>query len=66
MILIAHRGLTDGADRAFENHPKKIANSLRDGFDCEIDVRYINGEWFLGHDGPDHKISYDFFSNYCN
>jgi hypothetical protein len=60
MILIAHRGLTDGPDRAFENHPKKIVSSLKDGFDCEIDVRYIDGKWFLGHDVPEHEIPYDF------
>jgi hypothetical protein len=60
MILIAHRGLVDGPDQAFENHPKMIKYSLKEGFNCEIDVRYINGSWFLGHDEPTHEVSYDF------
>jgi hypothetical protein len=60
MILIAHRGLADGPDQTFENHPKKIANSLKEGFHCEIDVRYIDGKWFLGHDGPQYEVPYEF------
>ena len=60
MILIAHRGLTDGPDKAFENHPKKIKNSLADGFHCEIDVWYKDERWYLGHDEPVHAVDYEF------
>lgn len=64
MILIAHRGLTDGPDRAFENHPKKILSSLKDGFHCEIDVWFKDDSWWLGHDEPTHKIPYEFLEQY--
>jgi hypothetical protein len=60
MILIAHRGLADGPDKAFENHPKKIVDSLNEGFDCEVDIRYVDGHWFLGHDEPQYEVPWEF------
>ena len=27
---------------------------------CEIDVRYINGKWMLGHDNPDFEVPFEF------
>ena len=60
MILIAHRGLIDGPDSAFENNPKAIDLAFRKGYDCEVDVRYINGKWFLGHDDPTYEVDYEF------
>ena len=60
MIFIAHRGLTEGPDSKLENTPKQIVKSLDEGFHCEIDVRYIEGKWLLGHDNPDHEVPYDF------
>ena len=60
MKLIAHRGLTQGPDKALENSPNQIIKSLKDGFDCEIDVWYANGEWWLGHDLAQYQIDWDF------
>jgi len=60
MKLIAHRGLVDGPDKAFENHPKRIKLSLEQGFDCEVDLRVVNGELYLGHDEPQYKIDESF------
>ena len=60
MILIAHRGLIDGPDVNLENRPQQIELTLSKGFDCEIDVWWIKGEWFLGHDRPDYKIEESF------
>lgn len=56
MILIAHRGLTDGPDVNLENRPQQIELTLSKGIDCEIDVWKIKNEWFLGHDRPDYKV----------
>lgn len=56
MILIAHRGNTAGPS-SLENSPEQINNAINLGFDVEVDVRYINGEWWLGHDEPNYKIS---------
>jgi hypothetical protein len=60
MKLIAHRGLTEGPDAQLENRPQQIIQSLEQGYDCEIDVRYINGKWMLGHDNPDYEVDYEF------
>ncbi len=60
MILIAHRGLYDGPNENLENTQEQIVSALEHGFHAEIDVRYINGEWWLGHDWPSYKTSYDF------
>jgi hypothetical protein len=60
MIYIAHRGLMDGPSKELENRPDQIKKALNLGYDCEIDVRYIDGEWFLGHDNPDYPIDFNF------
>lgn len=60
MIYIAHRGHTHGVKKDFENSPEYIQAALDAGFDCEIDVWYMNNSWRLGHDGPDYSIPMDF------
>jgi hypothetical protein len=62
MIMIAHRGLTDGPDVNLENRPEQIELTLSKGIDCEIDVWRIKDEWFLGHDRPDYKVDDEFLS----
>ena len=61
MLLIAHRGNLNGPDPINENKPETIKNVINMGYDCEIDVRYINNELFLGHDNPDYKTNLSFF-----
>jgi hypothetical protein len=63
MKLIAHRGNLNGPNSIDENKPEYILDSIYRGFDCEIDVRFINNELFLGHDSPQYKISIDFLLN---
>lgn len=60
MRLIAHRGLLFGPDKELENSPEQITRALDQGFDCEVDVRYIDGRWILGHDTPDYLVEYSF------
>jgi hypothetical protein len=62
MKLIAHRGLLKGPSELLENHPKQIAATLAQGYDCEIDVWYIDNTWMLGHDLPRYIVSDDFLS----
>jgi len=64
MIFIAHRGLTEGPNSKLENRPEQILKSLEQGFHCEIDVRYIDGRWLLGHDNPDYEVNYEFLEQY--
>jgi hypothetical protein len=58
MIYIAHRGNINGPNPQEENNPLYIENTILNGYDVEIDLWYINNEYFLGHDRPDYKISY--------
>lgn len=56
MILISHRGNINGRIEEAENRPDYIQDTIRLGYDVEIDVWYIDGEWWLGHDKPQYQI----------
>ena len=61
MILIAHRGNTNGPNPERENKPSYILKALEAGFDVEVDVWYMpGGTWMLGHDGPEHSVDFTF------
>jgi len=60
MKLISHRGNLYGPNPDIENRPYQIQLVLTQGYDCEIDLRYINGTLYLGHDTPDWVIDHDF------
>lgn len=63
MFFIAHRGLMDGPDPLLENSVEQIEYALDNGFDAEIDVWWVNGEFKLGHDQPDYDVSESFLEN---
>ena len=63
MILISHRGNINGRNESRENSIEYIYEALNLGFDVEIDVWYKDGEWFLGHDGPENYVVLDFLKN---
>jgi hypothetical protein len=60
MILISHRGNIEGKKEQFENEPNYILLACKAGYNCEIDVRYENEKWFLGHDKPEYEIPFKF------
>jgi hypothetical protein len=62
VILIAHRGLFNGYDEARENLPEQIEQALAEGFNAEIDVRLIDGKWWLGHDEATYEVDDNFLS----
>ena len=59
MILISHRGNLNGKFLEKENSKNYIDVAINLGYDVEIDVRYHENEWFLGHDEPLYKIEYN-------
>lgn len=59
-LIIAHRGLVDGPDGDLQNHPQQVEKALMAGFDVEIDLWLRGGEWYLGHDGPQHLVDQAF------
>jgi hypothetical protein len=59
MKLISHRGNISGRIVEAENHPDYIDDTIRLGYDVEIDVWMIDGKIFLGHDEPQYEITID-------
>jgi hypothetical protein len=57
MILIAHRGNTNGRLPHLENNPEYIDKAIKAGYSVEVDVRALNGKLFLGHDAPQYEVS---------
>jgi hypothetical protein len=66
MILIAHRGNTEGPNKSRENSPEYIKEALIKGFHVEIDVWLINSHIFLGHDQPQYRVSENFLKHHKN
>ena len=58
MVYIAHRGNINGKNIERENHPDYINEAISLGYDVEVDARYIDGDWWLGHDEPQYEIDF--------
>ena len=65
MIFISHRGNLNGINPDLENSPNYIINTIRKGFDVEIDVWYTDS-LYLGHDKPEYKIDLSFLQKYSD
>ncbi len=63
MIYISHRGNLNGKIPGKENSPEYIIEALEKGFDVEIDVRYIDGEYWTGHKKPQYKLGKHILQN---
>lgn len=59
MKYIAHRGNLFGPS-PLENTIPRIRTCLHDGYDVEIDVHYVDGQFWLGHDEPKDIIDVKF------
>jgi len=58
MILISHRGNTDGPNPEMENNPLYIDKALEQGYNVEIDIRgSFYTRFYLGHDEQQYMIS---------
>ena len=66
MILIAHRGNIDGKSELYENEPNYIDKALKKGYDVEIDVWVIEGNFYLGHDKPQYGITLEWLDKRKN
>jgi hypothetical protein len=63
MLIISHRGYTNGPDDFLENNPEHIKELLTDNLSVEIDVWFVDGALQLGHDNPKYIISDEFIKN---
>lgn len=64
MRYIAHRGNFAGPDKINENNPHLIQISLEKGFDVEVDVRYKDNNFWLGHDDNQYIITDNIFRSW--
>ena len=64
-MIIAHRCNLEGKSDN-ENTLSGIINCINQGFSVEIDVRYIDGKYYLGHDFPQEEISLFLMSSLCD
>lgn len=60
MILISHRGNTNGRFDSHENEPTYIDLAISRGYEVEIDVWFIDGILYLGHDTHQYGINLNF------
>ena len=68
MILIAHRGNIDGPS-PLENSPELIRSVWAKGYATEIDVWFIDNQFWLGHDAPTYPVDDSFLMvhfNWCH
>ena len=63
MIKISHRGNINGRIEEAENRPDYIEDTLRLGYDVEVDVWFLDGKFYLGHDEALYTTSKLFLSN---
>lgn len=61
MMLISHRGNLDGPMESWENEPTYIDLAISKGYDVEIDVWYVDGILYLGHDKPQYGVDFRWF-----
>jgi len=60
MIVISHRGNTNGVNVSLENNPVHINNLLKNNIQVEIDVWFKDGNILLGHDEPLYVVNFEF------
>lgn len=61
--LIAHRGNVAGKKPDLENTPSYLDAALTQGYDVEVDVWYIDGRYYLGHDAPETETTFKYLNN---
>ena len=63
MIYISHRGNISGPNKKFENKIEYVQNALDKGYEVEVDVRFENDKFFLGHDVNQFEVNENFLLN---
>jgi hypothetical protein len=66
MLLIANRANLHGPNPETENAPSTIEEVIQQCYNCEVDVRYIDKNLYLGHDEPQYLVTIDFLLKYAD
>ena len=61
MILISHRGNINGRVESLENNPSYVDLAIYNEYDVEVDVWYLEGVLYLGHDKPQYGVDFRWF-----
>lgn len=61
MILISHRGNINGRVESLENNPSYVDLAISNEYDVEVDVWYLEGGLYLGHDKPQYGVDFRWF-----
>lgn len=62
MKIISHRGNLNGPNQEEENKMTYLNKAMSLGYEVEIDLWHVNGDYYLGHDAPTHKTNLEFIS----
>lgn len=57
MKIISHRGNINGPVFEKENRPSYIDCAIALNYEVEVDVRFIDGDFWLGHDEAQYRIN---------
>jgi len=63
MYLISHRGNLNGVESENENNPRYLKIAIDKGFNVEVDVRFEEEKFYLGHDFSQYEVNKDFLLN---
>ena len=66
MRLISHRGNINGKQPHLENEPKYVNDALKKGYDVEIDLWFVDGFFWLGHDKPQYEKALNWLTRRSN
>ena len=55
--IISHRGNLYGPNRTNENTPTYIDEAIKAGYTVEVDIHYVRGNFYLGHNNPDTCVT---------
>ena len=56
LSTISHRGNLRGPEPENENNPDYIDKAIEELYEVEVDIRFIEGNFYLGHDSPEHFV----------
>jgi hypothetical protein len=56
LSTISHRGNLHGPEPEQENKPDYIDKAIEKLYDVEVDIRFVEGCFCLGHDYPEHFV----------
>jgi hypothetical protein len=62
MFLISHRGNLTGPNSCEENSPEAIDRAIEIGYHVEVDLRYIDNKFMLGHDEGQYEVDLDWLT----